>query len=93
MPDHAHFLVEGKQDDSDMRKFISMYKQKTGYWYKQQYKKPLWQINYYEHVVRNKDKAHPIVNYIFNNPVKKGIVEDFSDYPFLGSFMFDVRQP
>ena len=93
MPDHVHFLIEGRRDDSDMRRFISMYKQKTGYWYKQQYQMSLWQINYYEHVLRNHEDMKAIVNYIFGNPVRDGIVEDCADYPFQGSFMFTIKQP
>ena len=93
MPDHVHFLIEGRRDDSDMRRFISMYKQKTGYWYKQQYQMSLWQINYYEHVLRNHEDMKAIVNYIFGNPVSDGIVEDCADYPFQGSFIFTIKQP
>ena len=34
MPDHLHLLVEGESPDSDLKKFISSYKQYTGYYYK-----------------------------------------------------------
>src|SRR3989338_5238435 len=27
MPDHLHLLIEGKGDDSDMKRFIALYKQ------------------------------------------------------------------
>ena len=53
---------------------------------------PLWQINYYEHVLRKAEDTKGVAYYIFNNPVRKGLVEDFKDYAFLGSFEFDVMQ-
>ena len=31
---------------------------------------PLWQKNYYEHIIRNVDKLHKIREYIQNNPLK-----------------------
>jgi putative transposase len=31
---------------------------------------PLWQRNYYEHVVRNDDDLNEIREYIINNPLK-----------------------
>jgi len=31
------------------------------------------------------------VRYIFNNPVRKGLVKEFKEYPFLGSMVFDIR--
>ncbi len=34
MPDHLHLLVEGESHDSDLKRFISSYKQHTGYYYK-----------------------------------------------------------
>lgn len=34
MPDHLHLLLEGISPDSDLKRFISSYKQYTGYHYK-----------------------------------------------------------
>ncbi len=36
MPDHLHLLIEGEKSDSDMKKFISSYKQQTGYYYEKE---------------------------------------------------------
>lgn len=89
MPDHLHLLIEGKGDDSDMKRFISLYKQHTSYYYKKETGLPLWQINYYEHVLRREEETLGTVKYIFNNPVRKRLVGDYREYEFLGSFEFD----
>lgn len=34
MPDHLHLLIEGKDEKSDLKKFVSMYKQKSTYYVK-----------------------------------------------------------
>ena len=46
MPDHLHILIEGREEDSDMRRFVSMFKQKASYYFKQKFKRKLWQENY-----------------------------------------------
>lgn len=88
MPDHIHLLIEGKKPDSGMRRFISMFKQKTGFEFKKEFKKDLWQINYYEHVLRKEEDTSEVVKYIFGNPVRRNIVDNYEKYPYLGSFVF-----
>ena len=92
MPDHLHLLVEGIELESDMKKFISSFKQSTGFNYKKQSGQQLWQANYYEHVLRKEEDTHRIVDYIFANPVRKAMVEDYRFYGLLGSFEFDVNK-
>jgi putative transposase len=90
MPDHLHLLVEGTDSNSDMKRFISSYKQYTGYHYKKETQVPLWQINFYEHVLRKEEDTLNVAYYIFNNPVRKRLVDNYRQYKFLGSFEFDV---
>jgi len=91
MPDHLHLLVEGENPTSDFKKFISLFKQVSGFYYSKTFGKRLWQINYYEHILRKEEVTESIVRYILENPIRKGLVEDFKEYPFLGSFVFDVK--
>jgi REP element-mobilizing transposase RayT len=91
MPDHVHILVEGLSDRSDLKKFISMFKQKSSFWYKREFGSQLWQANYYEHVLRGDEGTTEIAYYIFTNPVRKRLVEDYRDHPFSGSFQFDLK--
>jgi len=41
---------------------------------------------FYDKEENTKDVAY----YIFNNPVRKGLVQYFKDYPFHGSFVFGM---
>jgi len=92
MPDHLHLLIEGKEENSDFRGFISMFKQKTNFHFKKIEGNPLWQKDYYEHVLRENEDTIQVIKYILNNPVRKRIVSDFKDYPFLGSFVSNLRE-
>ena len=90
MPDHLHLLIEGKDSDSNMKSFISSYKQHTGFYYKKETDTALCQINYYEHILRKEEDILGITRYIFDNPVRKRLVEDYRNYKYLGSSEFDI---
>ena len=92
MPDHLHLLLEGDDVNSDLKKFISSYKQISSFYYKERVGKQLWQINYYDHVLRKEEDNMNVAYYIFNNPLRKGIVDDFKQYKFIGSFEFDMAK-
>jgi putative transposase len=92
MPDHLHLLIEGEGFNSDMKRFISSYKQYTGFYYKKKKGSPLWQINFYEHVLRSEEDTVRVARYIFDNPVRKGLVEDYRQYKLLGSFEIDPME-
>ncbi len=92
MPDHLHLLLQGNDEKANLKKFVSMFKQKSGFWYKKKFDAKLWQINYYEHVLRKEKAIKEIAYYIFANPVRQKLIEDYRDYPFSGSFEFDIKQ-
>ena len=85
MPDHLHLLVEGEELIDYVRKF----KQITGYRFRQNTDRKLWQKSYYDHVLRDEESIRDVAYYIFNNPVRADLVENFTDYPYSGSFEFD----
>ncbi len=83
MPDHLHILTSG-DEETNLIKFVKKFKQVTGYNFKKGTGKRLWQKSFYDHVVRKEENLNSLAEYIFNNPVRKGLVEDYNDYPFLG---------
>ncbi len=136
MPDHLHLLIEGKFPGSDLKKFVSSYKQSTGYHYKKyvaqsrsaglqscqnkaspaaqknyvaqgfspapkpaaqdrsaglQSCQALWQPSYYDHILRKDEAITDIAQYIFDNPVRKGLVKHYPDYEHKGSFELDLK--
>jgi putative transposase len=93
MPDHLHLLIEGKTDDADMRKFISVFKQKTAFWFHRRYNTKLWQPRFHDRVLRKDEATSIVVRYIFENPVRKGIAADYLQYPYSGSLeLSDIRE-
>ncbi|HEY7678742.1 MAG TPA: transposase [Candidatus Methylomirabilis sp.] len=84
MPDHLHILVEGKEPDASLPEFIRVFKQRSAHVFRQRYGKMLWQRSYYDHVLRKDEDIQGVVRYIFENPVRKGMIEDFRRFPFSG---------
>lgn len=44
----------------------------------------LWQKSSYDQVIRWNDSVEAVIDYILNNPVRKGIVARWEDYPYSG---------
>jgi putative transposase len=92
MPDHLHLLIQGEREDSDGKRFIKAAKQYSGFYYKKAFNESLWQRYGYEHTLRSDDQTLGVVRYIIENPVRAGLVKHVEDYPFVGSFMYTVRE-
>jgi putative transposase len=82
MPDHLHLLVSGADGKSDLKKFIILFKQKSGYWFKKNHNENLWHVSYYDHILRKEESIESVAMYILGNPVRKGLVSDFREYSF-----------
>ena len=91
MPDHLHLLLVGKEDSS-LHKFMKLFKQRSSFVFKKACGDSLWQRSYYDHILRKEEALNDVALYIFNNPVRKGLVTDYQGYPFVGSFVFDARE-
>jgi putative transposase len=91
MPDHLHLLLAG-EENSSLKDFMKIFKQRSGFYFKQRYNAPLWQPSYYDHVSRKEESLEEVARYIFENPVRKGLVDDWREYPLLGSMVFDLNE-
>jgi putative transposase len=92
MPDHLHLLVEGQREDADLKRFIRNAKQYSGFHFKQQTGRRLWQRYGYEHVLREEEDTMKIAYYIIANPVRAGMVSSPADYPHWGSLVYSREE-
>ncbi len=90
MPDHVHLLVEGQNTEADCRRFIARAKQFSGFYYAKTFGGRLWQRYGFERVLRHEEHTLVVAQYIFENPVRAGLVEQVEQYPFLGSAAYSV---
>ena len=92
MPDHLHILIEGENESSDLLKSVVSFKQKTGYWLSKNMAGCGWQKDFYDHILRKEENLKKHIKYILENPVRKGIVDNWYDYRFKGSLDFDLDE-
>lgn len=92
MPDHLHAAVEGRSAGADLKAFISRMKQYTGFYFKKEFGRPLWQRYGYERIIREEEQTQAIVRYILENPIRAGLVQTVDGYPFVGSSEYTLDQ-
>ncbi len=85
MPDHQHLIVTGMCGSADVWKTVVHYKQKTGFWMSVNKPGMKWQKDFYDHIIRRESDIVTQVRYILDNPVRKGLVSSWHEYPFKGS--------
>jgi len=78
MPEHVHMLVSEPRNGELMRAIqalkISVARRLT--------ERPFWQKRYYDFNVHSSAKVSEKLNYMHNNPVKRGLVADPEDWPW-----------
>jgi REP element-mobilizing transposase RayT len=87
MPDHVHILLTPR-DGTNVIRFIQAVKSRTARAYCMLGGEgKLWQRGFYDHIVRREESVSRIAEYILANPVRAGLVENASAYPFSRSFL------
>jgi len=92
MPDHLHLLLEiiTATGNINVIKILSKFKQSSAYYFKKEFNKVLWQQGFYDHICRKDEELRQAAYYIFNNPVRKGLVEEWSNYFYSGGYFWDI---
>ncbi|MDP2319382.1 MAG: transposase [Acidobacteriota bacterium] len=85
MPDHAHLVASGLGPESDLRCFVSRWKQATGFAWSRLGHGRLWQEGYWDRLARFDEPIEEMVRYVVENPVRARLVEDSALYPLTGS--------
>ena len=92
MADHVHLVVAAMAPNSDLMTFTSRWKQRAGYEHRRRTGEYLWQPSHFDHVLRDEEQTRRAVRYVLENPVRKGLVREFEEYPFSGSDVFSVHE-
>ena len=88
MPDHVHVLLSPDSSRRLLRDWLQAFKSYTTHWAKKNCGiANLWQRSCYDHICREGDTAERVLDYICNNPVRKGLVDFADDWPWAKSFI------
>ena len=90
MPDHVHLLISPSSTVAIVD-FVRDFKSRSTRLARQYgCKGAVWQTSYYDHFLRKDDDVRVAVDYILNNPVRKGIVDEWRQYPLSGSLVYEL---
>jgi len=92
MPNHLHLELAGLSDNSDAISLLHDFKGNATSQARTLGIRNLWEKGFYDHILRGDDNHDAVAWYIFNNPVRKGLVKDPRDWPYSGSWMFDWKK-
>jgi putative transposase len=85
MPDHCHLLVR----DNDTIEFVRRFKGRlTPLARKMERGRSLWQKSFYDHALRKSESVFAVAGYIWENPVRAGLVDSPEKYALSGSFVW-----
>jgi putative transposase len=90
MPDHIHVIVSPGESALPLSKFLNILKGRSTRVFKDKGNlRKIWQRSAFDHVIRTEENLKAVIEYIMNNPVRKGIAEKADEYPY--SEWFDVE--
>jgi putative transposase len=92
MPDHVHLLAEGEREDSRLETFVRSWNTQTGFAWRRRHGGPLWQVGYYDHVLRGDESVLAVARYVVLNPVRAGLVMAPEEWPWTGSTRHTIGQ-
>ena len=92
MPEHLHCILEGTAETSDLWLAVYSFKTSSGTWLYHNHPGIKWQKDYYDHIHRSDKTLAQHISYIIGNPIRRGLVEDWLQYPYLGSLDHDIRE-
>ena len=85
MPDHFHALIGPGKSYKSLSEICGAFKSLSTRAYWQQYEGRLWQRQFFDHIIRNDKDFFETVEYIKQNPVRKGLVKTAEEWPYSGS--------
>jgi REP element-mobilizing transposase RayT len=84
MPDHVHFFCAPGNDATDLSQFVGKWKEWTAKYAgrRLQIGPPLWQPEFFDHVLRSSESYEQKWQYSRMNPVRAGFVSCPDDWPY-----------
>ncbi len=91
MPDHFHLLLTPLETLERSMQFI-----KGGFSYRAKkdlgFIKELWQTSFYDHRVRDEEEYEKCREYIYQNPVKRGLARAAREFPYSSAAGFELDE-
>jgi putative transposase len=90
MPDHAHFLLSASETKGVIEFVREIKSLSTRLVWQHGCKGSIWQRSFYDHFLRREEDCLVVAKYVIDNPVRRDIVQEWTDYPFSGSLVYEL---
>jgi REP element-mobilizing transposase RayT len=88
MPDHLHVLLSPAASGLAIDRWLHDFKSyTTNRFMKLGGSPPLWQRSGHDHICRENETAESVLFYIANNPIRRGLVDDWQKWPWTRVFI------
>ncbi len=90
MPDHVHFFCAGNHEARPLRIFVGKWKEWTSKRLGRELEipAPIWQPEFFDHVLRSSESYSEKWDYVRNNPVRAGLAANADAWPYQGHVHF-----
>ena len=85
MPNHFHALIGIGESNSTLGAICGAFKSLSTRAFWKWYEGKLWQRQFFDHIIRNEEDFVETRDYIRLNPVRKGLIKTWEQWPFTGS--------
>lgn len=83
MPNHIHLLVLNV--DGSLLDLMKCLKGRVSARLRGNVEPPVWQRSFHDHILRRNEDINRTIYYLLQNPVRAGIVDDWTQFPWCGS--------
>ena len=84
MPDHIHLLIIPLCPTRHLSRIVATLKNAIASRFRRRGSHVKWQFGYHDRILRRSESTSDISTYIMMNPVRKGLVADYRDWPYSG---------
>lgn len=84
LPDHIHLFCSPTADAPQLKRWIAYWKSEASKNWPQQEQHPIWQRDFWDRQLRTGESYESKWAYVYNNPVRHGLVSRPEDWPYAG---------
>jgi putative transposase len=90
MPDHVHFFGKPAVEAKPLSEFMNRWKEWTSKGLAKRFTitPPIWQPEFFDHILRSSESYSEKWLYVQNNPVRAGLCPDAEKWPYQGFIHF-----
>ena len=91
MPEHVHFFCTDAEGRTPLTRMVGAWKQWSAKSLCRQlgFQTPVWQAEFFDHLLRSDESYSEKWNYVWNNPVRAGLVDDPDEWEFYGHIDYE----